>query len=57
MATEKVKKIVIWVIFAFIVYAIFTSPDRSADIVHSAWDIIKNGVTTFGDFFDRILNS
>lgn len=56
MATDKVKKIIIWVVFAFIVYAVFTSPDHSADIVHSAWDIIRNGVTRFGDFFNSVLN-
>lgn len=55
MATEKVKKIAIWAVFAFVVYAIFTSPDRSADIVHSVWDILATGVTTIGDFFDSIL--
>jgi len=56
MATEKVRKIIIWVVFAFIVYAIFTSPDRSADIVHSCWQILTDGVKNMGDFFNSILN-
>lgn len=55
MATEKVKKIILWVVLAFIVYAIFTSPTRSADIVHSAWQILSDGVSNLGHFFDGIL--
>ncbi|WP_186525980.1 hypothetical protein [Leekyejoonella antrihumi] len=56
MATERVKKIIIWVVFAFIVYAIFTSPTRSADIVHSCWQILSDGVKNLGAFFNSILN-
>ncbi|NNG38716.1 hypothetical protein HJ588_05435 [Flexivirga sp. ID2601S] len=56
MALDKVKKVVIWVVVAFIAYAIFTSPSRSADIVHSIWQILSDGVDSIGTFFDRILN-
>ena len=44
MATEKIKRITIWVIFAFVLYAIFTNPNKSADIVHNIWDLLATGV-------------
>lgn len=56
MALDKVRKVAIWVVVAFIAYAIFTSPDKSADIVHNIWSIITNGVGQIGKFFDTILN-
>ncbi|WP_325551595.1 hypothetical protein [Flexivirga sp.] len=57
MALDKVRKVVIWLVIAFIAYAIFTSPGKSADIVHSIWSILSNGVEQIGKFFDKILNS
>lgn len=55
MATEKIKKIAIWVIFAFVLYAIFTNPNKSADIVHSIWDLLASGMHNMGKFFQAIL--
>lgn len=57
MALDKVRKVVIWLIIAFIAYAIFTSPNKSADIVHSIWSIISSGASQLGRFFSKILNS
>ena len=57
MATEKIKRITIWVIFAFVLYAIFTNPNKSADIVHNIWDLLATGVHSIGDFFKAILGS
>ena len=36
----RVKKIVLWTLVAFAVYAIFTSPDQAADIVRTSWGIL-----------------
>lgn len=55
MATEKIKRITIWVLFAFVLYAIFTSPDKSADIVRNIWDLLASGVENMGDFFRAII--
>ena len=55
MATEKIKRITIWVLFAFVLYAIFTSPDKSADIVRNLWDLLASGVENMGDFFKAII--
>lgn len=57
MAVDKVKKVVIWMVAAFVAYSIFKSPERSGDIVHNIWAILRDGVGNIGQFFDRILNS
>jgi hypothetical protein len=51
----QVKKILQWVFWIFVIYAIVTSPDKAADIVHSVWSIIYSGFTALGTFFDRVL--
>lgn len=56
MALDKVRKVFIWLVVAFIAYAIFKSPAKSGDIVHSLWSILSNGVDQIGKFFDKILN-
>ncbi|MBO1765299.1 MULTISPECIES: hypothetical protein [unclassified Allobranchiibius] len=57
MATDKVKKIVIWAVFVFLLYAIFTDPHHSAGIVHNIWSILQSGVQHIGDFYHDILHS
>ena len=51
----RVKKIVLWTLVAFAVYAIFTSPDQAADIVRTSWGILVAGVQNIGNFFDALL--
>lgn len=53
---QRVKKIVLWTLLAFFVYAIMTSPSQAADIVHTAWNIILGGLKGIGGFFDAVLN-
>lgn len=50
-----IKKIVLWLIVIFLLYAILTSPSEAADIVDSAWDVVRNGVRNIFDFFDALL--
>lgn len=57
MALDKVRKVAIWLVVAFVAYAIFKSPNKSADIVHSIWSILSNGVSQIGTFFSKILGS
>lgn len=52
---HNVKKVVGWILAAFIIYAIFTSPGRAGDIVHTAWDIVAQAFSSLGDFFDAVL--
>lgn len=51
----KVKKVLLWLLLAFIIYAIFTSPDQAATIVRTVWDILVQGVTSLGRFFNVLL--
>lgn len=50
-----VKKIVMWLIVIFLLYAILTSPTEASDIVGSIWDILRNGVENIFEFFDSLL--
>ena len=52
---SKIKQILIWLLFGFIIYAIITSPERAADIVQATWDIIANGFRNIGQFFSSLM--
>jgi len=54
---QRVKKIVLWGVLAFFVYAIVKSPSQAADILRTIWDIVVQGVTSIGSFFDALLNT
>jgi hypothetical protein len=51
-----VKKIVVWLIVVFLLYAIFTNPNDAADIVSRAWHLIAKAVHNIAKFFDALLN-
>lgn len=51
-----IKKLLLWLLAAFLIYAIITNPDRAADIVRSAWEIIFQGVVNIGRFFHQLIN-
>lgn len=51
----KVRQFVPWVIFAFLIYAVVTSPDKSADAVSNVWGILRDGVENIGQFFSRVV--
>ncbi|HKJ11125.1 MAG TPA: hypothetical protein VJ976_01905 [Ornithinimicrobium sp.] len=50
-----IKKIILWLLFGFLIYAIITSPDRAADIVSAFWDIIADGFRNIGRFFEELM--
>lgn len=50
-----VKKIIMWLVVIFLLYAILTSPTEASNIVGSVWDVIKNGVSNIFEFFDSLL--
>ncbi len=52
----KARKIILWVLLAFFVYAIFTNPDRAADIVANIWGLIVDGFNAILRFFNSLLN-
>lgn len=55
-AVQRVKKIVLWTLLAFFVYAIVKSPSQAADIARNIWDIIAQGFSAVSSFFDALLN-
>lgn len=56
MPKEKIKAVFGWLLLGFVLYAIFASPDKAADIVRSIWDLIETGGRNVGQFFKSILN-
>ena len=51
----RAKKVLVWVLVAFAVYAIITSPTQAADIVHQVWTLLVQGFVNLGHFFDALL--
>ena len=50
-----IKKIVLWLLVIFLLYAIVTSPAQAADIFGSAWEVVSNGVANIAAFFDNLI--
>jgi hypothetical protein len=53
---QHAKKMVLWTLLAFFVYAIVTSPSQAASLVHTTWNIIVVGFKGIGSFFGAVLN-
>lgn len=53
----RLKKILLWFVVAFLVYAVFNSPDQAAGIVRAAWDGIVTGLSAIARFFDALLRA
>jgi hypothetical protein len=53
---KHVKKIVLWTLVAFFIYAVITSPTQAANMVQNAWDIVLQGFQNIGSFFNDLLN-
>jgi hypothetical protein len=53
----KAKKVILILVAAFFVYAIFTSPDKAAGIVTNIWGVIVDGFNAILRFFDTLLDS
>ncbi len=51
----KAKKIILWIVVAFFIYAIFTSPDKAAGIVTNIWGVLVDGFNAILQFFDSLL--
>ncbi len=50
-----IKKIVMWLVVVFLLYAILTSPNDAADIFGTAWDVVVSGVKNVASFFDNLI--
>lgn len=50
-----VKKVLVWLVVGFFIYAIITNSDQAADIVHAGWDIISQAVLNISRFFSGLM--
>jgi hypothetical protein len=53
---SNTRKVILTIVIAFIVYAVFTAPGQSADTVDSLWGTVKEGFDSITTFFDALLN-
>ena len=53
---SNTRKVILIIVVAFIVYAIFTRPGQSANTVDSAWATMKDGADAVTTFFDALLD-
>ncbi|MEO7070665.1 MAG: hypothetical protein ABI131_09270 [Nostocoides sp.] len=51
-----VRKIIMWLLVIFMLYAILHSPTEASNIIGNLWDILRNGVTNIFTFFDSLLS-
>jgi|SoiMethySBSTD1v2_1073268.scaffolds.fasta_scaffold2287428_2 hypothetical protein len=51
----RTKKVILFLVLAFFIYAIFTSPDQAAGIITSIWNILVQGFYALLEFFDSLL--
>ncbi|GAB2693290.1 hypothetical protein [Thalassiella azotivora] len=52
---NRARKVLMWFLIAFAIYAIFKSPDQAADIVRSAFNGLADIIGGIGEFFDALL--
>ncbi|WP_156043849.1 hypothetical protein [Cellulomonas sp. URHE0023] len=50
----KLRTALIWATAVFLVYAVVTSPDRSADVVRALWDVVTDAFASFAMFFQNL---
>jgi hypothetical protein len=50
------RQIILFLVVIFVIYAIYTSPGKSADAVQSAWNVLTTAVSAVFRFFDELLN-
>ena len=55
MNGPPIKKIVLWLLTIFLIYAILNDPSSAADIIGGAWDSMGGGLANIGRFFDELL--
>lgn len=52
----KLKKILLILVLAFFVYAVFTNPTKAADLVHTIWGLLVDGFNALLRFFNSLIN-
>jgi hypothetical protein len=52
----RTRQVVLAIVVLFIIYAIYTSPAKSADAVHAIWSVIVSAFNAIFAFFNRLIN-
>ena len=52
----RTRKVALVIVVAFVIYAVYNNPDKSAAGVSSAFDMIGSALHSLARFFDRILS-
>ena len=50
----RVRRVLLWLVIAFLVYVVYTDPRHAADIVREGWDIVWTAVNRLISFFNRL---
>lgn len=53
--TIKLRRLLLWILVIFAIYAIFRSPDQAASVTRSAFDGLAAAVRGVARFFDALL--
>lgn len=51
----KLRRVALWILVIFALYAVFNSPDKAAGVTRDALDGIVGGFQAVGRFFDGVL--
>jgi large-conductance mechanosensitive channel len=51
----NLKKVLTWVIVAFVVFYVIQAPEKSADIVKSAGQTLGDAASSLGDFVSSLI--
>ncbi len=51
----RTRQILLIVVLLFVAYAVYTSPGKSADAVHAAWNVLTTAVNAIFRFFDALM--
>lgn len=49
-----VRRVLLWLVIAFLVYAVYEEPKHAADIVQEGWDIVWHALQQLITFFNRL---
>jgi hypothetical protein len=51
----RTRQVILIIVLLFVAYAVYTSPAKSADAVHAAWNVVVNAVNAIFAFFNALI--
>lgn len=52
----RTRQVLLAIVVIFILYAIYTSPTKSADAVRAIWNVVTTAVDAIFRFFNSLIN-